>query len=338
MKTKIMARALKLIGTLALAANFPVRADDAPVILFVDVDNVVIYQLDNPDVTKFGTNPNVVPNVANRDFVPVVWIADIIGVNGKPAKGTWTAKGNAAAVSKAPIAGTATAIGDSPATVFWDWILEIQNPDGTPIGTLMCSGWGGTAPPPGSPSTFLAANMTITGGTGAFLGVRGQGAQGGNFVSPRIASVVEDPASRRVNGGGKRRYVYHLLPLSRPEIVKTTSGPAIVHSSDFSPVTTANPAKPGDTLSLFATGLGPTRPGVDLGQPFPATPLQPANSPIEVLVNGESAEVSFAGGFPGTIGYYQVNFRVPDSALSGTVTVGLTAAFIPGSTVQIPIR
>ncbi|MBI3683877.1 MAG: hypothetical protein HY235_26175 [Acidobacteria bacterium] len=39
-------------------------------------------------------------------------------------------------------------------------------------------------------------------------------------------------------------------------------------------------------LSLIATNLGPTRPGVDPGQPFPASPRQIVNSPLEVTVNG----------------------------------------------------
>lgn len=180
--------------------------------------------------------------------------------------------------------------------------------------------------------------MAVTGGTGAYFGLRGQAGLAGNIVSPRIASVVEDPAARRINGGGRRRYAYYVLPYSQPEVIGAASGPVIVHSSDFSPVTAANAATAGETLSLFATGLGPTRPGVDAGQPFPASPLSLANSPIEVLVNGVSAPVSFAGGAPGSVGNYQVNFQIPDGAAPGDATVGLTAAFIPGPTVQIPIR
>jgi len=67
--------------------------------------------------------------------------------------------------------------------------------------------------------------------------------------------------------------------------------PAITHSNDFSLVTTVNPAKSGEILSLIAKGLGPTRPGVDPGQPFTADPLQVVNSPVEVTVNGMPGEV-----------------------------------------------
>jgi len=84
--------------------------------------------------------------------------------------------------------------------------------------------------------------------------------------------MTEDPARRRINGGGKVHFVYQLFPMTRPEIATTLNGPAVTHSNDFSLVTAANPAKAGEKLSLFATGLGPTRPAVDLGKPFPASP------------------------------------------------------------------
>ena len=50
-------------------------------------------------------------------------------------------------------------------------------------------------------------NVT-TGGTSMFLGVRGQAGQGGNTVSPRTASMSEDPAAvpaRNADGRRPRR-------------------------------------------------------------------------------------------------------------------------------------
>ena len=98
--------------------------------------------------------------------------------------------------------------------------------------------------------------------------MRGQAAGVPLIVVNRNASVREDPAQRRINGGGKGVAFLHLIPMSRPEIVATASGPAVFHA-DFSPVTTVKPAKVGEVLIMRATGLGPTRPGIDPGQPFP---------------------------------------------------------------------
>jgi uncharacterized protein (TIGR03437 family) len=112
----------------------------------------------------------------------------------------------------------------------------------------------------------------------------------------------------------------------------------VTHSNDFSLVTSAKPAAAGEVLSLFATGLGPTVPAVDPGQPFPSGPAANVNSPIEVKVNGNSAEVLGAVGFPGSVDGYQVNFRVPQGTAKGTATIQVSAAWIVGTAVRIAVQ
>jgi uncharacterized protein (TIGR03437 family) len=126
--------------------------------------------------------------------------------------------------------------------------------------------------------------------------------------------------------------------VSQPQIVATPSGPAVTHSSDYSLVSPSKPAAAGEILSLFATGLGPTRPSLDPGQPFPTSPLAVVNSPVDVLVNGKPAQVLGAVGYPGALDGYQVNFRVPADAAPGTATLQVSAAWITGSPVSIPVQ
>ncbi len=155
----------------------------------------------------------------------------------------------------------------------------------------------------------------------------------------RPASVTEDPSNRRRYGGGTTHRVLHLIPRALPEVVSTGSGsPAIVHASDFSLVTSMKPAKPGQILALFASGLGPTRPGVDPGTPFLVGAAQPVNSSVEVRVGNQAAGVLYAGGYPGAIDRYQVNFRIPDTIAAGNVSLKLRVAWIEGPEVQLPIQ
>ena len=149
--------------------------------------------------------------------------------------------------------------------------FEILKSDGTPIGTIVAYGPSGGSAPPGAPLSITTGNAAITGSTGAFLGARGQWGQAvtPQTITARQASVAEDPANRRRNGGGRVKFVLHLIPMSRPEIAVTANGPAVVHANDFSLVTAANPATVSETLILYGTGLGPTRPGVDPGTPLP---------------------------------------------------------------------
>jgi uncharacterized protein (TIGR03437 family) len=180
------------------------------------------------------------------------------------------------------------------------------------------------------------------GGTGAFFGVRGQKGGASNQLSSstpeRTASITEDPSRRRQNGGGHIASILYVIPMSRPDIVVTVNGPAVAHSSDFSLVSSAKPAAAGEILSLFATGLGPTRTVLTPGQPFPSSPLAVVNSPIDVTVNGKSAEVLAAVGYPGAVDGYQVNFRVPSDVTTGTVSIQISTAWIPGAPVSIQVR
>ena len=94
----------------------------------------------------------------------------------------------------------------------------------------------------------------------------------------------------------------------------------------------------GETLIAQATGLGPTLPGVDPGQPFPATGLQEVNSPVDVTVNGRASTVLNKVGWPGAVDVFRVDFRMPDGIASGMATIQLSAAWIPGAGAQIAVK
>jgi hypothetical protein len=100
-------------------------------------------------------------------------------------------------------------------------------------------------------------------------------------------------------------------------------------------VSASKPAVAGEILSLVATGLGPARASLNPGQPFPSSPLAGVNSPIEVTVNGESAEVLAAAGYPAAVDGYQVNFRVPADIAKGAASIQVTVAWITGTSVSI---
>lgn len=306
----------------------------APVIITIDTENVVEYRFDTSDPTKYATNPNITPAATLRNFYPATPLGDIVAVNGQPAKGLYASQ--VASIITSPNPTNGGAIADTTQASIRQQIFEILTTDGTNIGTIIALGMSGGLTP-GSPALVQNGDWAIVGGTGAFLGVRGQMGRGTQTLAARAASVTEDPSNRRINGGGTLQWVLTLLPMSTPQIVSTPQGPAVAHSADFSLVTTSKPAVAGEILSLFMTGLGPTVPGVDPGQPFPASPVQVVNSPVEVLVNGKDAEVLAAVGYPGAVDGYQVNFQVPADA-SGMVTIQVNAAWIPGNLVSIPVQ
>ena len=310
-----------------------------PTILVINVANQVQYREDVSDPSKYATNPKVTPSAGlNKNFAVVTLLGDIVAVNGQPAKGTYV--GRTRAIKASPDPNPGGAIADITREAIREVIFEILKSDGTPVGTIVGLGFSGGPAPPGAPLAQTAGNWAIVGGTGAFLGARGElgGAQISGTPGARAASMAEDPANRRVNGGGKQPFVLQVIPMSVPQIVVTRAGPAVTHSKDLSLVTASKPAAAGEILSLSATGLGPTRPGVDPCKPFPATPPAVVNSPVDVKVNGKSAEVLAAVGYPGAVDGYQVNFRVPSDAAKGTATVQISAAWIAGPEVKMVIQ
>jgi uncharacterized protein (TIGR03437 family) len=316
--------------------------------LLVELQNVVEYQVDTTDLSKWGSNPNSTAGKILQGMgvgcagVPAYAYGDIVSVNGAPARGTYVARASATCLSPTPRAGQEV-VADISANSLRDETYYILQSDGvTPIGAIMDNGLNGSVSPspPGPPAG--PQNFAIVGGTGAFLGARGQKGSGNSKLSSttpaRTASITEDPAKRRQNGGGHIASVLYVIPMFRPEIVNTAGAPAITHSNDFTLVSTAKPAAAGEILSLFATGLGPTRPGLVPGQPFPSSPLAVVNSPVDVTVNGKDTEVLSAVGYPGAVDGYQVNFRMPADAVSGAATIQVSAAWIAGAPVSIPVR
>src|SRR5262249_44848753 len=291
---------------------------------------------------KLAINPELTKAKSFANFGTNMIIADIIGVNGRPARGTHFCRGVRVNMSANPAPGQA--IGDvvgrstPPFFLYLDCVETILWPDGSLIGSIAFRGLENTDPSPGAPLEQPRGSLVVTGGSGAFLGVRGQSGALDDGTS-RSASITEDPSKRRIFGRGHGpTLILHIVPMLRPEILMTSSGPAVVHSGDFSLVTEAKPAKSGELLTLFASGLGPTRPGVDPGQPFTTDPLQIVNSPVDLTVNGKPSELLYAGGYPGAVDRYQVNFRVPDETKTGLASVQLTSAWITGASVKIPIQ
>ncbi|OFW02944.1 MAG: hypothetical protein A3G20_06040, partial [Acidobacteria bacterium RIFCSPLOWO2_12_FULL_59_11] len=105
------------------------------------------------------------------------------------------------------------------------------------------------------------------------------------------------------------------------------TGPGVItHPGSELLVSEALPARAGEFVQIFATGLGPIEPLVPpSGQPAPLQPLSRTTQPVEVFMNGVPAprtDFDFAGLAPKQVGVYQVNAQVP-AGVSGTVFVVL---------------
>jgi uncharacterized protein (TIGR03437 family) len=113
---------------------------------------------------------------------------------------------------------------------------------------------------------------------------------------------------------------------------------AIVHTVDYSVVTAANPAKPGDSLAIFATGLGPVNQTIVSGQAAPSVePLARTTSMPTVTIGGVQVNPSYAGLAPGFVGLYQVNVVVPTGVNAGTASVQINSGGMNSNTAQMAV-
>jgi uncharacterized protein (TIGR03437 family) len=97
-------------------------------------------------------------------------------------------------------------------------------------------------------------------------------------------------------------------------------GPAVVTDQSNTPITLVHPAHPGDSLTLWGTGMGAYS-GNETEPPMGAPNLA---SQTQVLVGNQTANVEYAGRGGGSPGLDQIDFTVP-SGLSGC-HVSLTVA------------
>jgi len=305
----------------------------APRVATLDVEweTDVAYFDDLTDPAKLAASAEPITPII-KTFMPEITIADIVAVNGKPVRGSWVFDGRVIQLFPSPMPGQA--VGDIGRGAIGQTHLEILQSDGTRVGSIMTSGFSGGPAPPGLPPSYFL-NFAVIGGTGAYLGARGALTTPG--AANRPASMAEDPARRRANGGTRAHFVVYLIPMSWPDIVTTAGEPAVFHV-DFSPVTETKPARAGETLIVTATGLGPTIPVIDPGRPFPSDPPAVINSPLEVTVNGNVTDVVNKIGWPGSTDTYRLDIRVPNETPPGMAALQVTAAFIAGGEVRIPIQ
>jgi uncharacterized protein (TIGR03437 family) len=101
---------------------------------------------------------------------------------------------------------------------------------------------------------------------------------------------------------------------------------------------TSRPAKAGETISIFCTGLGPVSRIQNDGVPKTTTPLAISQTPV-LTIGGVAADVSFAGLAPGGVGLYQINATVPDGVASGgAVAVVASMSGVVSNTVTVAVQ
>jgi uncharacterized protein (TIGR03437 family) len=123
------------------------------------------------------------------------------------------------------------------------------------------------------------------------------------------------------------------LAAASPGLFQLDTTNAVATLADGSVITPSEPARPGEIVVLYATGLGQTIPPVIYGNlPTQAAPLSQMGD-FTVLLDGTPVDpraIAYAGVAPGFAGLYQINVTLPDSTASNPeIRIGLADSLSP---------
>jgi len=164
------------------------------------------------------------------------------------------------------------------------------------------------ATPAGGATATIQATIITTDLGGTITG------GGTTLITPQSTLLVlpEDPGLFTFGGAGQ--------------------GQAAVQNQDYSINGTKNPAARGSTIQVFATGLGtllnaPAQDGV-----VATGPDSLSDQTVVAEIDGQPANVSYAGTSPGSIeGLIQINVVVPPTSATGAA-IPITIAIGPSAT------
>jgi uncharacterized protein (TIGR03437 family) len=165
------------------------------------------------------------------------------------------------------------------------------------------------------------------------------------FVTPgQIAAIVPSANPygianiQVINNGVSSNVVSELVNPTVPGVYTSSQNgigyAAVVDTNTGQIVTPSTPANPGDTVEVFATGLGTAYPPVADGAAPPDSPLSYTVNSIQADVDGNNATVTFAGLAPTLAGLYQINVTIPSTTTAGDHELDISGLDQSGTTLQ----
>ena len=188
------------------------------------------------------------------------------------------------------------------------------------------------------PTELQNVSVTVNGTPAPIFAVDNvNGQQQINFQVPWATKSIAK--IQVTNRGAASPIVFTPVQINQPAVFNYSAGGdvfgAILHSN-FKLANTADPAKAGETVLIYCTGLG------YVVAPLPAdgvaaTGQMTLNAPT-VTIGGANAPVSFSGLAPGYVGLYQVNAQVPSGLAAGNQPVIITIGGAMSKSVLLPVQ
>lgn len=141
-------------------------------------------------------------------------------------------------------------------------------------------------------------------------------------------------------GGVKSNRVTAFINRTAPGVFAvpaTGLGYAAALHPDYSLVTPQNPARVGETIAVYLTGLGAVNPTIRNGDAGPVNPLSKTVETLDVRIANRSATIAYSGLAPLLRGLYQLNVTIPAGVGAGDQYVDIGGPDTLNSQILIPI-
>lgn len=143
------------------------------------------------------------------------------------------------------------------------------------------------------------------------------------------------------NGAASMPVPVELAPAS-PGIFVVGENAGVVVNAAGQLVDRQTPARVGDALVIYASGLGPVTGAVGSGVPASSSVLEPTQQPVQatLTVGGQTLQlpVLFAGSAPGFVGVNQVNVVISEAVPAGVGALRLRTRGVDSNEVLIAIQ
>ena len=121
--------------------------------------------------------------------------------------------------------------------------------------------------------------------------------------------------------------------------------PQIYHQDFRGVLTREDPARPGETIHLFATNLGPVDHPQHTGEPAPPSPFARITTPFACYLRErpsearvEGAVLPFVGLTPGSTGIYQIDLTIPTNWTGAFNSIECVNSFGSRDAVSVTVR
>ena len=168
-----------------------------------------------------------------------------------------------------------------------------------------------------------------------------------DFQVPFMQVFGSTPTTLTVTQGELSTTVNITLVPFAPAIFTTNSqgtgqAAALIGGSLAAPIGAfpgSRPAKPGESVAIYCTGLGNVTNAPDPGAPALSNPLSHTLGTPVVTLGGAKVSTTFSGLAPGFVGLYQVNMQIPAGVAGGSaVPLVLMIGGVSSNTATIAVQ